>query len=570
MKSNILLVVSAILIISIIITLNIFFQDNYQAEMAGQFNKQQTLLAETIAKNIADTINRLKDQTSAIALLIGDRHISDDSIGKTISVIKEDLGTEFRVFDELLILRYSSASTSVSPSEYQALKDSKRKTIGVMLIEDIKEGKLKFVSSINRGGRWSGALMLDVDIDSINKKFVTPITSGSKGYAWMMDSSGTLLYHPTQPEMQGKNLYKADASCFECHKSFEAEKRILESSASGVQSYIAPFGEDKILAFSRVNISPESFWIACVSIPYSEVTQSIRHSMRLHSILILAIFGATAIGASAIVVINRKRIKAEERARQEVELERYAKELEETLNKKTIELIREREKVAHAEKLASIGRLTAGIAHEIGNPLTSVFSFLQILREKETEDFKKESLDTVLFHINRIADIVRQLSGLTKSPISEFKEVSLNELITSSLHLMQYDKRAKSITTIKELSPSLPAIVTDANQLSQVFVNLILNAVDAMPRGGTLTIRSRSENDNIIVEFQDTGTGILEENLEKVFDPFFTTKDKGTGLGLSISYGIIKRLGGDISVESHMGKGTRFIITIPERAYGEN
>jgi signal transduction histidine kinase len=224
------------------------------------------------------------------------------------------------------------------------------------------------------------------------------------------------------------------------------------------------------------------------------------------------------------------------------------------------------EQMSHSEKLASIGRLTAGIAHEIGNPLTSVFSFLQILREVETEEFKKGNLDTILFHINRIADIVRQLSGLSKLPPAAFKKVQINDLIESSLGLLQYDKRAKPIEVRKELS-ELPEIVSDANQLTQVFVNFILNAVDAMPEGGTLIIRSRENKDDIEVEIADTGVGIPRENLQRVFDPFFTTKDKGTGLGLSVSYGIIKRLGGDISVESEVDKGTSFTLNIPKRSH---
>jgi|Deesub1362A_J573_1020465.scaffolds.fasta_scaffold00183_12 signal transduction histidine kinase len=678
MKSNILLIAAAIFIISVIITLNLFFQQNYQAEMAQQFNKQQLLLAETISGNIQRSLEHLKAMSVTLARLLGNTSLERADLADFVSDAFADVGTDIRldlrIFDKNGALKYSSLSQPMDISDHVLIEKAKKLQAGNTVVlnrADLQE--IRFATPIYNDEGLQGVIVLNLCLNSINRKFIEPIKSGSKGYAWMMDASGTLLYHPTQPEMIGKNLYRADASCFKCHTSFEVEKKILDSGGTGVQSYIAPFGEDKIIAFSRIQLSPTDFWIACVSIPYTEVTASIRKSMKLHSILVLAIFGTTAIAAFTIVVINRKRIKAEERAKHEAELERYAAELERAVEKRTLELISEKEKLdtivstldvgifladhnkkiiwvnrtlkdwfgedrindlnlediyggaevsstvnnkmiqevvyhtlgkrkgyfqitstplvgpdgnmqllglihditeikrfeeqmAHSEKLASLGRLTAGIAHEIGNPLTSVFSFLQILRERETDDFKKESLDTILFHINRIAEIVRQLSGMSKLPPTEFKEAQINDLIESSLLLMQYDKRAKAISVKKELSP-LPPVVTDANQLTQVFVNLILNAVDAMPEGGTLTIRTRETEENIVVDFEDTGMGIPRENLKKVFDPFFTTKDKGTGLGLSVSYNILKRLGGDISVESEENKGTTFTVTIPKKKH---
>ncbi|GAB4390600.1 MAG: sensor histidine kinase [Thermodesulfovibrionales bacterium] len=677
MKSNILLIVGAIFIISVIVTLNLFVQQNYQAEMAEQFNKQQLLLAESISKNIHRSIEHLKSMSHAFAGLLGGTDIDRGAVRRFVTESfseAEDIRLDLRIF-EGGSLTYSSTDRPAGEGDLALLERAESLGPGESLVVDRgEEQKLTLVTPVFGGAGRRGALIFDISIGSINRKFLAPIQSGSKGFAWMMDADGTLLYHPTQTGMIGKNLNKVDASCFECHKSFEVERKILESGGTGVRSYIAPFGEDKIIAFSRIDLAPGSFWIAVVSIPYSEVTASIRKSMKLHSILVISIFMTTAAAAFMLVLINRKRIKAEERARHEAELERYASELEEAVKKQTLELISEKEKLdaivgalevglfladhnkniiwvnktlkdwvgeekvkaltleeiyggdevqsstsmgnmmqevvhhtlgrrkgyfqittttlsgpdgrmqllglihditeikkfeeqmAHSEKLASIGRLTAGIAHEIGNPLTSVFSFLQILREMEKDDFKKENLDTILFHINRIADIVRQLSGLSKLPPASFKEVQINDLIASSLGLLQYDKRAKPITVVKELG-ALPEIVTDANQLTQVFVNFILNAVDAMPEGGTLTIRTMDDTDSISVEVEDTGVGIPRENLQRVFDPFFTTKDKGTGLGLSVSYGIIRRLGGEIAVESEEGRGTTFRITVPKRRH---
>jgi signal transduction histidine kinase len=159
-----------------------------------------------------------------------------------------------------------------------------------------------------------GMVLIEISIDTVNNKFLAPIKSGQRGYAWMMDSSGTLIYHPARPEMIGMNIHDAKEPCFECHTSFKTEAKILAAKDIGFSTYASPQGEDKLVAFSRVSISHMS-WIVCVSIPYSEVTMSIQKSMRLHSMLVLSIFMMTVLGAFIIILTNRSRVKAEEKAR---------------------------------------------------------------------------------------------------------------------------------------------------------------------------------------------------------------------------------------------------------------
>ncbi len=360
----------------------------------------------------------------------------------------------------------------------------------------------------------------------------------------MMDEKGNLLYHPTQPNMVGRNLYKTDSSCFKCHKTFDVEKKIIEGRGDYYGRYVAPTGEDKILAFSTIAVG-NARWIVAVSAPYSEVTMSIKRSMNLYAWIIIVIFMTTSGVAAMLLVLNRKQEQAEERAKHEKELE-----------------------MMHSEKLASLERLTSGITSEIGNPLTSVFSFIDVLMDMEDDEFKKETLETIFFHMNRIADILKQLSSFSKMPPMELKPCKVNSLIEESLSLIQYDQRVQDITVVRDLWPDMPAITTDGNQLSQVIVNIVLNAADAMPSGGTLTIRSRVENNSIVIDFEDTGVGIDKENLSRIFDPFYTTKEHGTGLGLAVSYSIIKKLNGSLTVESDLNKGSRFMITLPMKGTG--
>lgn len=237
------------------------------------------------------------------------------------------------------------------------------------------------------------------------------------------------------------------------------------------------------------------------------------------------------------------------------------------------------EELIRTEKLASIGRFAAGVAHEVGNPLGSILGYTSLLSrggiDKEEE---REYLKRIEKEIERINRIVRELLNYARPKKFEMKEVDVNEIVKNTLSLLSYQKSFKHIQTKLELQPVLPLIQGDDSQISQVFMNIILNAVDAMPNGGTLKIKTdeviagnglnpRFSNGERLIRTQisDTGIGIKQEDLKKIFDPFFTTKDpdKGTGLGLSVSLRIVESLGGVIQVESEYGKGSTFEVYFP-------
>jgi PAS domain S-box-containing protein len=252
-------------------------------------------------------------------------------------------------------------------------------------------------------------------------------------------------------------------------------------------------------------------------------------------------------------------------------LKQYTVELEDKVDKGTAAAQKLEQQVMHSEKLAALGRLSAGIAHEIGNPLTSISSFAQLLRELTTDEFTQNSLDIINKHIQRITDIVRKMSTFARADSLNIQYVQLNDVLQSTLDLVRLDKRMKNtIEILVSFDPDLPKTMVDEGQMSQVFINIIFNALDAMPEGGRLNITTRRDHgesgkDSILIEFADNGIGISKQEFEKIFDPFYTTKEvgKGTGLGLSVSYNIIKRFNGEIKVESGDGKGTIFTIILP-------
>lgn len=228
--------------------------------------------------------------------------------------------------------------------------------------------------------------------------------------------------------------------------------------------------------------------------------------------------------------------------------------------------------ISHQEKMASMGLLAAGIAHEIGNPLTSISSMAQIIRRKVNDEQIAEYLNTILMNINRISKIVRELVDFARPSGYETSYVNVNRLIENAVNIVKYDRRAKRIELQLKLSPELPELFIVADQLLQVFINILINAVDALTEKNPLIeIRTYLKNEYIYIEFQDYGIGIPEKNISKIFEPFFTTKKvgKGTGLGLSVSYGIIKNMNGTIEVRSKVGQGSTFTIKLPVESNGE-
>ncbi|MDH4231244.1 MAG: ATP-binding protein [Nitrospirota bacterium] len=810
MKTNIILFGLIVFIISLIITLNIFFQQSYQSEMAEQFNRQQLIIAKSIATSIEDDIQHIESETLSLARLLAARRLDDKNIEEYVSAayseVREEISANIKVLDSNGRLVYSSLGESLKSRDTELFLEMNQSAAGKVRYLDLlaTDRRIIMTAPVEGPQGLKGVLIVEVMIDTINKKFLTPIRAGIRGHAWMMDGNGVLLYHPTQPKMVGKNLNKADESCYKCHTSFDAEKKILESGDIGFSSYIAPYGEDKLLAFSSAKIADMS-WFVCVSIPYSEVTFSIRRSMKLHSLLVISIFIATVTAAFALVRINRQRVKAEEKTRhlemqrhlekeilqtkdylenilesteskimvldcemqvktinsaherlcnqnkddvvgrsffdvfpiatdedremikgilekclegsshrisnysyirgskpiylnisinplilhgevsglilsssdvtEEVTLKEvlrnYAARLEELVKERTDELLSEKEKLnaivetleaglflvseskqitwvnrtlrewigkdsiqditldkiyggndlqraivnnrmiqeviyhdfgrrkgyfqvtstplvgpdghvqtlvliqditdmkrmeeqmMHSEKLSALARISAGVAHEIGNPLTSISSYVQILREMEHDEFTRESLDTIAKHINRIADIVRQMSSFSRTATSDLKPHDVSEIVALTLDLVKYDKRLKNIKINLDIPNTLPGVFVNETQSIQVFMNIILNAADAMSSGGTLDIKAERLERDVEISFSDTGHGISAEHLEKIFDPFFTTKEKGTGLGLAVSYNIIKSYQGDIVVENKPDGGTIFKVRLP-------
>ncbi|MBI5695089.1 MAG: cache domain-containing protein [Nitrospirae bacterium] len=727
---NIAYVAVFLLIISVIVYLNLVFQQNLKNDIAHQFSDQQLLLARGASLSIEKHIDNYVKHLVTLAQLPSIRDMEEsrarEQILKTIIdeiPREEETIVNFQLIDKRGIIvidtsTHSSAGMDISDREYFAktrqLVKGEVNITNMLRMKELSPSKRYIVISTplyknTAGGpvAFNGAALFAVSVDDIAGEYVSQIRIGKRGYAWVMDSHGTLVYHPTNPEMIGRNLLDADESCYQCHRSFDAERKILAGVGIDYGLYTAPMGEDKLISFSRARVGSES-WIVCVTAPFTEVTSLIAKSMKLYSWLISIIF-FTVIGTSVFfIVLIKKKTAADERAK-------YASELEVRIKERTSELSREKEKLhailsgfgaavslidrnykvlwanevvaqnvkypvgkmcyaayrnrtspcqgcplpaalasgrietaemacrrpgvrpgaardplddyitgdllamlahdgagyfqfviapikdkdgnvtqvveliqdvtgikrleqsmMHSEKLAALGRISAGIAHEIGNPLTSIYSFIQILQENRYDSFTNNTLDTISFHINRIKEIVQQMSGFSRSYTVEKGPVDMNDSVRAALDLLGHEKGMKGCQLFTSYFPEMLIVTADEKWLVSVFVNLIINALDAMPGPGRLTVRTCVEEvregcRRAVAEVSDTGVGIPHEDIEKIFDPFYTTKQsgKGTGLGLAVTYSIIKDLGGDISVVSQPGEGTTFTIKLPlEECFG--
>ncbi len=224
------------------------------------------------------------------------------------------------------------------------------------------------------------------------------------------------------------------------------------------------------------------------------------------------------------------------------------------------------QQLVRSQKMETFGTLAAGIAHEVGNPLTSISSIVQVIQRTTKDHFAQEKLELVKNQVNRIAKIIRELVDFSRPSAYEVKEADVNTIIRDAINIVQYGKKVHDITFVIELDENLPQVSVVHDQLVQVFLNIAMNAVDACDgKPGTIRISSRPNADNIEVVIEDSGKGIPEGDFVKIFDPFYTTKEvgKGTGLGLWVSYGIVKNFGGDIRVESKEGKGSVFTVILP-------
>jgi two-component system NtrC family sensor kinase len=260
------------------------------------------------------------------------------------------------------------------------------------------------------------------------------------------------------------------------------------------------------------------------------------------------------------------------------QLRDWAHTLEHKVEKRTQELRRAQAETMRGEKLASVGLLASGVAHELNNPLTGILTFSHLVRQKMPDKSPDaEDMDLVIRETKRCAAIIKRLLDFAREKLPEEKFTNLNQVIEDTVHIVEKAAHLRDIVFTLDLDRTLPPIWIDADQIKQVIMNMLVNAQHAIEEKGSITVSTRrsahpqapaqAAESMVAISIVDTGCGIPEQNLRRIFDPFFTSKDvgKGTGLGLSVSHGIVEAHGGLIEVESKVGEGSTFRVFLPLR-----
>ncbi len=312
------------------------------------------------------------------------------------------------------------------------------------------------------------------------------------------------------------------------------------------------------LAFARKNIvrPVQALVDATRRIAYGELDTEIRVNSKGELGLLAASFNDMTV----------------ELRRTEGELRDFSLELERQVEERTADLKRAQAALVRSEKLSSLGRLSASIAHEINNPLAGILTFAKLVirtldagpPDDATRVELVRNLQLVRRETERCSAIVRNLLDFARDRPLALREVSVNSAVEEALQLVGHQLAIQGLTLEKRLSPT-PPVMADFGQLRQAIVNLVINALEAMGRSGTLTVVTRAgARGGVEILISDTGPGVSKENLARMFEPFFTTKEKGTGLGLAVVYGVVQRHHGHVDVQSEVGRGTTFTLSFPE------
>jgi two-component system NtrC family sensor kinase len=264
------------------------------------------------------------------------------------------------------------------------------------------------------------------------------------------------------------------------------------------------------------------------------------------------------------------------------EIMNWTKTLEDRVEEKTTELQRAHDHVLHVERMASIGKMAAVVAHEVNNPLSGILTYAKLLRkwvgtgqtEREKRTEAMQCLELIATESRRCGELINNLLSLSRTAPINIQPTDLNAVIDRCLLLVRHQLDLAGVELQVNLTKDLPLVPTDPAQIEQVFIALIMNAIDAMPRGGTLWLEDRlictgvNDETEIEIKVRDNGTGIAPDILPHIFEPFLTTKERGhgTGLGLAIARGIVERHKGHIDVQTELGQGTTFIVTLPTQA----
>ena len=522
-----------------LITLGALIYDQFARMYAEKITQQMTYRS----RGLAQAVELFLKERTAILCSMADTHNFNDIIDeRRLSHIFEIMNSRAGGFVDLGVIDSNGQHLAyIGPYDLKGLNYYQQAWFGEVMargvyISDVYMGYRRlphFIIAVRRNQK-DHTWILRATIDSeVFERILKPGRVGKTGDVFIVNKNGV---YQTQPRFGGKTLAKSNLPI----NSFGADTTILETKNSE--------GQRVMLAGSWIH---NGKWLLVVR-------QGVRQEMRGLFSARYAGIGIILSGIVGIVLMTVFTTRMTINRLKEADMK--AAELNAQL--------------MQSDKLAALGKMAAGVAHEINNPLQVIIQQIgwmeDLLEEEELkqseniEEFGK-AIKKIEDHVERARKVVHGMLGYARKMEPHLEDVDVNAVIRQTIDLLGNYARINNITIKTELSTDLPIIAADGSQLQQVFMNLVSNAIDAIGKNGTIEIKSRKSGSEIHIEVSDSGPGIPEEMQKRIFDPFFTTKEtgKGVGLGLWITHNIVEKLGGSISVKSRVGQGTTFTVQIP-------
>lgn len=558
-------------------------RNSYQA-LKHQKQQDELVMAKNIAAQVDEVLSKAKQTVEALAShpAIQSMDASKQREALTLVTKVTELIDGILVMDldgKKLVLDQAEPDTRrlLPESPYRQFVLPVRRA-GAARFSEIYKSRTGEVTAAISAPIYQGTKLVGVIAGCIFPKNhsmggIEGIRIGKSGYAYIVDAQGNIIVHP-QKEKLLEN-FSANPAVQQLLKKREGVIEFLNQESLAVLAAFAPI--------------QETGWGVVVRQPTSESYAYADHMLyfltlvfflSLAGALLIGVYMAKQIARPVTILVEGVRQVAEGRldlkvpsvSRDEMgELAGAFNDMTAKLKRNTEETARAHQQVlqtqkqlAQSEKMAAIGQLAAGLAHEIYNPLNVISGFSDFLLEKPASDEqRKQHLEDISRETSRCQKLVAELLHFAKPKEPERVPSDVNQLVSETLTLLQSQAKSQGIDVEPRLSKDIPVLALDRDQIKQVVLNLFLNACQAMPEGGKLIVETSRVNGRMEIAVKDTGVGIKEENLGNIFNPFFTTKEHGTGLGLALSYAMVERHGGTIRVDSRPGEGSTFTVSLP-------